>query len=56
MIIKHISNLEDRPYTFEMDYSNYDATQSQFLRECVDKSLSYRLFDLNGVIGDVNPD
>lgn len=44
MILDFVGHMEDHPYTFEMDYSNYDATQSQFLRECVDKSLSARLF------------
>lgn len=42
------------PYTFEMDYSNYDATQCEFLRTVVDKYFGKRLRDKGIIRGDVD--
>lgn len=54
-ITDYFSKLKDNPFTFEMDYSNYDATQNAFLRYCVDHRLSQALIRKGLVLGDVDP-
>lgn len=39
-----------------MDYSNYDATQSAFLRACIDETIATKLIEKQLILGDVNID
>lgn len=41
------------PYTAESDWSKYDATQSAFLRQAVDKTLFEQMYN-QGLIDQYN--